>query len=51
MGHVELRRHGVQELAMAITIVEFLMQNKKEDSSKPKPPSKGNHGKGGGNKG
>ena len=33
----ELRRHGVQDLATAMKIVEFLVEYKREDSSKPKP--------------
>ena len=33
----ELRRHGVQDLATTMIVVEFLVEYKREDSSKPKP--------------
>ena len=47
----ELRRCGVQDLAMAMVVAESLVEYKRGDSSKPKPQSKGNHAKGGGDKG
>ena len=46
-----MRRRGVQDLAMTMAIVESLVDYKRGDSSKPKPPSKGNQGKCGGDKG
>ena len=36
----ELRRRGVQDLAMAMEVAESLVDYRKGDSSKPKPPSK-----------
>ncbi|KAL6320381.1 hypothetical protein AAG906_007078 [Vitis piasezkii] len=42
----ELRRRGVQDLAMTMVIVESLVEYKKGESSKPKPQSKDNHAKG-----
>ena len=47
----ELRRHGVQDLATAMAVAESLVEYKRGDFSKPKPQSKGNHAKGGGDKG
>ena len=47
----EFRRCGVQDLAMAMAVVESFVEYKREDSSKPKPQSKGNHAKGRGDKG
>ena len=47
----ELRRRGVQDLAMTMAVVESLVEYKREDSSKPKPQSKSNHAKGGEDKG
>ncbi|RVW96094.1 hypothetical protein CK203_027700 [Vitis vinifera] len=46
----ELRRHGIQDLATAMAVAESLVDYRREDSSKPKPPSKGNQAKGGGDK-
>ncbi|RVW66305.1 Transposon Ty3-I Gag-Pol polyprotein [Vitis vinifera] len=46
----ELRRHGVQDLATTMVVAESLVEYKRRDS-KPKPQSKGNHAKGGGDKG
>ncbi|RVX13954.1 hypothetical protein CK203_011471 [Vitis vinifera] len=42
----ELRRRGVQDLATAMAVAESLVDYRKGDSSKPKPPSKGNQDKG-----
>ncbi|RVW13292.1 hypothetical protein CK203_103430 [Vitis vinifera] len=47
----ELRRCGVQDLATTMAVVKSLVEYKMGDSSKPKPQSKGNHAKGGENKG
>ena len=47
----ELMRCGVQDLATTMAVAESLVEYKKGDSSKPKPQSKGNHAKGGGDKG
>ncbi|RVX16168.1 hypothetical protein CK203_014398 [Vitis vinifera] len=47
----ELRRRGVQDLAMAMAVAESLVDYRREDSSKPKPQSKSNHAKGAGDKG
>ncbi|RVW29620.1 hypothetical protein CK203_100962 [Vitis vinifera] len=47
----ELRRRGVQDLATAMAVAESLVDYRRGDSSKPKPPSKGNQAKGGGDKG
>ena len=46
-----MRRHGVQDLTTAMAVAESLVDYGRGDSSKPKPPSKGNHAKGGGDKG
>ena len=46
----ELRRRGVQDLATAMAVAESLVDYRIGDSSKPKPPSKGNQAKGGGDK-
>ena len=46
----ELRRRGVQDLATAMAVAESLVDYRRGDSSKPKPPSKGNQAKGGGDK-
>ena len=43
----ELRRRGVQDLATAMAVAESLVDYRRGDSSKPKPPSKGNQAKGG----
>ncbi|RVW63236.1 Retrovirus-related Pol polyprotein from transposon 297 [Vitis vinifera] len=42
----ELRRHGVQDLATTMAVVESFVDYRRGDSSKPKPPSKGNQAKG-----
>ena len=47
----ELRRRGVQDLATTMAIDESLVDYRRGDFSKPKPPSKGNQAKGGGDKG
>ncbi|KAL6321545.1 hypothetical protein AAG906_021740 [Vitis piasezkii] len=47
----ELRRYGVQDLATAMAIAESLVDYRRGDFSKPKPQSKGNHAKRGGDKG
>ncbi|RVW62202.1 hypothetical protein CK203_064414 [Vitis vinifera] len=47
----ELRRHGVQDLTTTMAVVESLVEYKRGDFSKPKPQSKGNHAKGGRDKG
>ena len=47
----KLRRRGVQDLATTMAVVESLVDYKREDSSKPKPQSKGNHAKCGEDKG
>nr|CAN67852.1 hypothetical protein VITISV_020215 [Vitis vinifera] len=47
----ELRRRGVQDLATAMAVAKSLVDYRRGDSSKPKPPSKGNQAKGGGDKG
>ncbi|KAL6315079.1 hypothetical protein AAG906_030933 [Vitis piasezkii] len=47
----ELMRRGVQDLATTMAVAESLVEYKRGDSSKPKPQSKGNHAKGGGDKG
>ena len=47
----ELRRRGVQDLATTMAVAESLVDYRRGDSSKPKPQSKGNHAKGGGDKG
>ncbi|RVW86106.1 hypothetical protein CK203_037991 [Vitis vinifera] len=41
----ELRRRGVQDLATAMAVAESLVDYRRGDSSKPKPPSKGNQAK------
>ena len=46
----ELRQCGVQDLATIFAVVEFLVEYKREDSSKPNPWPKGNHAKSGGDK-
>ena len=46
-----MRRRGVQDLATAMAVAESLVDYRRGDSSKPKPQSKGNHAKGGGDKG
>ncbi|XP_059598686.1 uncharacterized protein LOC132255070 [Vitis vinifera] len=46
----ELRRRGVQDLATAMAVAESLVDYRRGDSSTPKPPSKGNQAKGGGDK-
>ncbi|RVW98232.1 Retrovirus-related Pol polyprotein from transposon 17.6 [Vitis vinifera] len=46
----ELRRRGVQDLATVMAVAESLVDYRRGDSSKPKPPSKGNQAKGGGDK-
>ncbi|RVW62242.1 hypothetical protein CK203_064472 [Vitis vinifera] len=46
----ELRRRGVQDLATAMAVAKSLVDYRRGDSSKPKSPSKGNQGKGGGDK-
>ena len=51
LAEQELRRRGVQDLAMTMAVVESLVEYKREDSSKPKPQSKSNHAKGGEDKG
>ncbi|RVW12932.1 hypothetical protein CK203_096852 [Vitis vinifera] len=43
----ELRRRGVQDLATAMAVAKSLVDYRRGDSSKPKPPSKGNQAKGG----
>ena len=43
----EMRRRGVQDLAMAMAVAESLVDYRRGDSSKPKPPSKGNQAKDG----
>ncbi|RVW12133.1 Retrovirus-related Pol polyprotein from transposon 17.6 [Vitis vinifera] len=42
----ELRKHGVQDLATTMMVAESLVDYRREDSSKPKPSSKGNQAKG-----
>ena len=46
----ELRKCGVQDLATTMVVAESLVDYRRGDSSKPKPPSKGNQAKGGGDK-
>ena len=46
----ELRRRGVHDFATAMAVAESLVDYRRGDSSKPKPPSKGNQAKGGGDK-
>lgn len=43
-------RHGVQDLVTAMAVVESLVEYKRGDFSKPKPQSRGNHAKDGGDK-
>lgn len=43
----ELRLHNIQDLATIMAVVDSLVEYKREDSSKPKPPSKDNHAKSG----
>ena len=47
----ELRRRGVQDLSTAMAVAESLMDIRRGDSSQAKPPFKGSHAKGGGDKG
>ena len=47
----ELRRRGVQDLAMTMAVAESLVDYRRGDSSKPKPQSKGNHAKSEGDNG
>ena len=47
----ELRRRGVQDLAMTMAVTESLMDFRRGDSSQPKTSFKGSHAKGGGDKG
>ena len=47
----ELRRCGVQDLATTMAIAKSLVDFRRGDSSKTKPPFKGSHVKGGGDKG
>ena len=47
----ELRRLGVQDLDMTMVVAESLVDSRRGDSSKTKPPFKGSHAKGGGDKG
>ena len=47
----ELRRRGVQDLSTAMAVAESLMDFRRGDSSQAKPPFKGSHAKGGGDKG
>ena len=47
----ELKRRGVQDLATAMAVAESLVDYRRGDFSKSKPPSKGNQDKGGGDKG
>ena len=46
----ELRRCGVQDLSTAMAVAESLMDFRRGDSSQAKPPSKGGHAKGGGDR-
>ena len=46
----ELRRRGVQDLSTAMAVAESLMDFQRGDSSQAKPPSKGGHAKGGGDR-
>ena len=46
----ELRRRGVQDLSTAMAVGESLMDFRRGDSSQAKPPSKGGHAKGGGDR-
>ncbi|RVW88340.1 hypothetical protein CK203_041003 [Vitis vinifera] len=50
LAEQELRRRGVQDLATTMAVAESLVDYRRGDSSKPKPPSKGNQAKGGGDK-
>lgn len=47
----ELRLHNIQDLATIMAVVDSLLEYKRGDSSKPKPPSKDNHAKSGEDKG
>ena len=47
----ELMRRGVQDLSTAMAVAESLMDIRRGDSSQAKPPFKGSHAKGGGDKG
>ena len=46
-----MRSHGVQDLAMTMAVVKSLVEYKRENFSKLKPQSKGNHAKSGEDKG
>ena len=46
-----MRRRGVQDLSTAMAVAESLMDFQRGDSSQAKPPFKGNHAKGGGDRG
>ena len=46
----ELRRRGVQDLSTAMAVAKSLMDFRRGDSSQAKPPSKGGHAKGGGDR-
>ena len=46
-----MRRRGVQDLSTAMAVAESLMDFRRGDSSQEKPPFKGSHAKGGGDKG
>ena len=47
----KLRRHGVQDLSTSMAVVESLMDFRSGDSFQAKPPFKGSHAKGGGDRG
>ncbi|RVW63411.1 hypothetical protein CK203_055931 [Vitis vinifera] len=47
----EVEKTWVQDLATAMAVAKSLVDYRRGDSSKPKPPSKGNQAKGGGDKG
>ena len=41
-----MRRRGVQDLAITMAVAESLVEYEREDSSKPKPQTRGNYAKG-----
>ena len=47
----ELRKRGVSDLAMTMVVAKSLVDFRRGESSKTKPPFKGSHAKGGGDKG
>ena len=47
----ELRRRGVQDLSTAMAVAESIMDFRRGDSSQAKPPFKGSHATGGGDRG